>query len=139
MRSRVLAAVMTGAIAVSMSVHSAAADPLHARVSIAFVEAKAADVLNTLASAAGLKVEIGAGAMHAVTITLTNVRLGTALNAVCDNALCTWRFDGALRVTPLPSEASALLPPRVSFALWDVSPTDVFRALAGAVRVPIAI
>jgi len=139
MRSRALAALFSGVIAISMAAHAAAADALDARVSIAFVDAKAADVLGALASAAGVKVEIGTGAMRPVTITVTNVKLITALNAVCENAFCSWRFDGALRVTPLPSEASALLPPRVSFALWDVPPADVFRALAAAIGVAIAI
>ena len=77
--------------------------------------------------------------MRPVTITLTTVKLATALNAVCDNALCSWRFDGALRVTPLPSETSALLPPRVSFAVWDVAPTEVFRALGAAVGAAVTI
>ena len=139
MKSQALATALSIVLVASTTARAAAADALDARVSIAFVDAKAADVLNTLASSAGLRAEIGAGAMRRVTITLTNVKLGTALNAVCENAFCTWRFDGALRVTPLPSEAAALLPPRVSFALWDVSPTDVFRALAAAVGVAIAI
>ena len=53
---------------------------------------------------------IGTGTMRPVTVTLTNVKLRTALDAICDNALCSWRFDRSLHVTPLPSEASALLP-----------------------------
>jgi len=125
---------------VSTAARPAAADVLDARVSIAYVDARAADVLSALASTAGVKVDIGAGTMRPVTITVTNVRLLTALNAVCENAFCTWRYDGAaLRVTPLPSAAAALLPPRVSFALWDVPPIDVFRALAAAIGVAIAI
>jgi type II secretory pathway component GspD/PulD (secretin) len=118
---------------------SLAADALDARVTIAFSNAAAADVLETLAAGAGLKAEVAPGAMRPVTITLTNVRLGTALNAVCENALCTWRLAGALKVIPLPSEASAALPARVSFQLWDVAPTDVFRALAAAIGTPVTI
>jgi hypothetical protein len=53
--------------------------------------------------------------------------------------LCSWQFSGLLKVTPLPSESSALLPPRVSFELWDVSPTDVFRALASAIGAAVTI
>jgi hypothetical protein len=124
----------------SASVRAAgAADPLEARVTIAFSQAAAADVIGALAAAAGVKAEIAAGSMRAVTITLTNVKLGTALNAVCENAWCSWRLAGSLKVTPLPSESSALLPPRVSFELWDVSPTDVFRALASAIGAAITI
>ena len=139
MRRGALAAAVGGMIAISTAARPASADVLDARVSIAYVDAKAADVLGALAAAAGVKVEIGAGPMRPVTITVTNVRLGTALNAVCENAFCTWRYDGALRVTPLPSAASALLPARVSFAVWDVAPTDVFRALGAAVGVAVAI
>jgi hypothetical protein len=118
---------------------SLAADALDARVTIAFSNAAAADVIATLAAGAGLKAEVAPGAMRPVTITLTNVRLGTALNAVCENALCTWRLAGPLKVTPLPSEASASLPARVSFQLWDVAPTEVFRALAAAIGAPVTI
>ena len=118
---------------------AAAADPLEARVTISFSSAPAAHVIERLAAAAGVKAEIAAGSMRPVTITLTNVKLVTALNAVCDNALCTWRLAGSLKVTPLPSEGSALLPPRISLALWDVSPTDVFRALGAAIGAAVTI
>jgi len=91
---------------------------LEARVTIDYRSAPAADVIRTLATAAGLTVEIGAGTLRPVTITLTSVKLGTALNALCDNALCSWsRVSGSLKVTPFPSEKAALLPPRVSFSL----------------------
>jgi type II secretory pathway component GspD/PulD (secretin) len=117
----------------------AAGDALDTRVTIAFSNAAAADVITQLASAAGVKAEIGAGAMRPVTITLTNVRLMTALNAVCENALCTWRLSGALKVTPLPSEASAALPARLSFQLSEVPPAEVFRAIGTAIGAPVTI
>ena len=44
--------------------------------------APAADVIAALAAAAGVPLEPGAGAMRPVTITLTNVRLRTAIDAV---------------------------------------------------------
>ena len=114
-------------------------DPLAARVTISFREAAAADVLRSLAAGAGVKVEIAAGTLRPVTITLTNVKLVTALNAVCDNALCTWRFSGSLEVIPLPSEKSAMLPQTVSFSVEDTPPTEVFRALGAAIGVPVTI
>jgi hypothetical protein len=116
-----------------------AADALDARVTIAFSNASAADVITSIATAAGLKADIASGPMRPVTITLTNVRLATALNAVCDNALCTWRLAGSLKVTPLPSEASAALPTRLSFEVDDLSPIDAFRALAVAIGVVLTI
>jgi hypothetical protein len=84
--------------------------------------------------------EIAAGNLRPVTITLTNVKLRTALDAVCDNALCSWVVvDGSLKVTPLPSEPSAALPSTVSFSVYDVSPTDALRALAAAIDVPLTV
>jgi hypothetical protein len=119
----------------------AAAAPLESRVTIDYRAAPAADVIRTLASAAGLEVEIAPGPLRAVTITLTNVKLRTALDAVCDNALCSWLLmpGSALKVTPLPSEGSASLPAQVSFSVSDTAARDVFRALAGAIDVPLAV
>ena len=114
-------------------------DPMQARVTIDFRDAPAASVIDAVASAAGLKVEIGPGAMRPVTITLTNVKLATALNAVCDTALCSWYVSGSIKVRPLPSEKSGLLPPRVSLSLKDTRVTDVFRALAAAFNVPVTL
>jgi len=69
-----------------------------------------------------------------------NVKLSNALNAICDNALCIWGVgSGGLHVTPLPSAPSASLPPRLSFAVHDATVTDVFRALATAIGVPVTI
>ena len=138
---RLLIVLCLGTIGVfPLAVHdAAAADSLEARVTISFSNAPAADVIERLAAAAGLKAEIAAGTMRPVTITLTNVKLVTALNAVCENALCTWRRAGSLKEMPLPSEGSALQPPRVSLALWDVSPTDVFRALGAAIGAVVTI
>ena len=99
----------------------------------------AATAINALAAAAGVNVEVAAGTMRPVTITLTNVRLATVLNAVCDNALCTWGLAGVLKVTPLPSEASAQLPQQVSLELSDVPAIDVFRTLAATIGVAITI
>ena len=114
-------------------------DPLQARVTIDYREAPAADVIRAVAMAAGLTVEIGAGKLRPVTITLTNVRLGTALSALCDNAFCTWRLEGALKVTPVEGGQRALLPPRVSFSLQETPASDVFRALAAAIDVPVTV
>ena len=138
--------------AASTGAHAAAqTDPLESRVTIDYRSAPAADVIRTLAAAAGLTVEIGVGTLRPVTITLTNVKLGTALNAICENALCSWRLmaPGAtarispmvvsLQVTPLPSEKAALLPSRVSFSLWDTPVSDVFRAIGAAIGVPVTI
>jgi hypothetical protein len=118
---------------------AAAGDPLQTRVTVSFTNAAAADVVNALAAGAGVTAEIATGPMRPVTMTLTNVKLRTALDAICDNALCSWRFTGSLHVTPLPSEASALLPASVSLELFDVPPVEVFRAVATAIGASIVI
>src|SRR5207247_9157633 len=70
--------------------HAAAqADPSNVRVTIDYRAAPAADVIAALAAAAGVPMELGAGTMRPVTITLTNVRLRTASDAGCDNELCS--------------------------------------------------
>src|SRR5262245_57074738 len=71
----------------------AAQDPLDVRVTMDYRNAAAADVLGAMARGAGFEVEIAPGDLDPVTITVTNVRLGTALNAVCENASCRWRLQ----------------------------------------------
>ncbi|HXD72657.1 MAG TPA: hypothetical protein VN628_02925, partial [Vicinamibacterales bacterium] len=91
------------------------------------------------ARAAGVPFEIGAGTLRPVTITLTNVRLTTALDAVCDNASCAWRLDGALKVTPVAAGRRASLPPRVSFDVKDSPGAEVFRAMGAAIGVTVTV
>ncbi len=118
----------------------AADGPLDARVTIDYRSAPAADVIGALARGAGLSLQVEPGPMRPVTITLTNVKLSNALNAICDNALCIWGLgSGGLRVTPLPSEQSASLQSRLSFAVHDATPADVFRALAATIGVRVTI
>ena len=114
-------------------------DPLQSRVSIDYRDTPAAEVITALAGAAGLTADISSGALRPVTITLTNVRLGTALNAVCDNASCVWRLDGALRVSPVAAQTRFSMPPMVSFEIYDVSPPEVFRAFAAVLDVPLSV
>jgi hypothetical protein len=136
MSHRVLAFALVVLSTVSIA---GAGDPLQARVTVSFTNAAATDVIKALAAAAGVTADIGPGAMRPVTVTLTNVKLRTALEAICDNALCSWRFTGSLHVTPLPSEASALLPASISLELFDVPPVEVFRAVATAIGASIVI
>jgi hypothetical protein len=141
-------AVIFGLVAAPL-VCTAAHDPLDSRVTMEYRNAAAADVLGALARGAGFAVEIAQGDLRPVTITVTNVRLGTALNAVCENASCRWSLQfssqtpvplhGVLKVTPLPNDRGSALPPRVSFDLRDTPASDVFRALAAAINVPVTV
>jgi hypothetical protein len=130
-------AIMTALVGVPLAAQTA--DPLQSRVTIDYQEAPAATVIATLATAAGLTVELGSGNLRPVTITLTNVKLGTALNAVCENASCVWRLQGTLTVTPVPIDSIAALPARVSFEVRSTPAGDVFRALAAAIGVPVTV
>src|SRR4029077_828311 len=80
----------TAVISAQVSSRSASA-PLDMRVSVQYVNAKPADILQVLAKAAGLTVEESSSDLRPVTLTLTNVRLRTALDVICDTAACTWK------------------------------------------------
>ncbi len=138
MRHRLSVVIAICCIA-SWMVVTEAADSLQSRVSIEYRDTPAADVIKTLAAAAGLTVEIGAGQLRPVTITLTNVKLGTALTAVCENASCVWELKSVLKVSPIASDKRVALPPMVSFEVQDTPPREVFRALATALDVPLSI
>jgi hypothetical protein len=133
-------AMLTALFGVPLAAQTASpADPLQTRVTIDYRERPAANVIGDLARAAGLKVEIGSGTLRPVTITLTNVKLGTALNAVCENASCVWRLQGTLSVTPVPGNKMTSLPAMVSFEVRDMPVGDFFRALAAALDVPVTV
>jgi hypothetical protein len=141
--------VVAGFLMMTPAAQAAAQDPLDVRVTMDYRNAAAADVLGALARGAGFAIEIESGDLRPVTITVTNVRLGTALNAVCENASCRWRLafssetpvpqQGVLKVTPLANERGSALPPRVSFDLRDTPASEVFRALAAAINVPVTV
>jgi len=131
--------VLAGSLVAGSASISAAQDSLAVRVTIDYRNAAAAEVIGALGRAAGLPVEIAAGDLRPVTITLTNVRLGTALNAVCENASCTWRLQNGLKVTPIAADRAATLPATVSIDLQDTPATELFRALAAAINVPISL
>jgi hypothetical protein len=116
-----------------------AAGPLDARVSVNYRDASAGEVFRALASGAGLTVQTDPGTLQPVTITLTNVKLSNALNAVCDSASCSWRLDNGLHITPLPRPAAGSLPPYVSFHVRDARGAEAFHALGDALGVGVAI
>jgi len=145
----VMLLIVAGSLVAAPIVHAAAQDPLDVRVTIDYRNAQAAEVIGALGRAAGFDVEVAPGDLRPVTITLTNVRLGTALNAVCENASCRWRLQfstttpiplqGVLKVTPIANDRGASLPPRVSFDLRDTPASEVFRALAAAIDIPVTV
>lgn len=117
-----------------------ASAPLDMRLSVQYVNAKPEDILKVLVKAAGLTVEASSPDLRPVTLTLTNVRLRTALDAICDTAACVWKLDGTtIKVTSSGTPAASGLPPLVSLALDEVAVPDVFRAIGAAVGVAVVI
>jgi hypothetical protein len=115
-------------------------EPLETRVSVQFINSKTADVLQVLAKASGLTVELPQAPLLPVTITLTNVRLRVAFDAICDTASCTWRLEGTtVKVGSTARATPGGLPPSVSLALDQVVPSDVFRALGAALGIAVLI
>ena len=115
-------------------------EPLETRVSIQFINSKTADVLQVLAKASGLTVELPRAPLLPVTITLTNVRLRVAFDAICDTASCTWRLEGTtVKVGATATATPGGLPSTVSLALDQVPPSEVFRALGAALGVAVLI
>jgi hypothetical protein len=114
--------------------------PLDVRVTMDYRGRSASEVLQTLTRAAGLTVTIAAGSLLPVTIALTNARLETALNAVCENASCRWTLQNqSVFVTPEPIDVASALPQEVSIALSDASVLEVFRALAASLNVQLTV
>ena len=114
--------------------------PLDIRVTIDYRNRPALDVLRTLSEAGGLIVNAAPGLLMPVSTTLTNVRLGTALTAVCENASCVWQLlDRVLTITPVMPATEASLPRSISIDLADASLRDVFQALAVSLNVALDV
>ena len=131
--------IQTAVISAQVSSRSTSA-PLDMRVSVQYMNSKPADILQVLTKAAGLTVEVSSSDLRPVTLTLTNVRLRNALDAICDTAACAWKLDGTtIKVTSSGTSAATGLPPLVSLALDEVAVPDVFRAIGAAVGVAVVI
>lgn len=125
---------------------SAVAQPdsdLNARVSVDFKAARAQDVLKTLASVASLQLVITDDEFSLVTITLNNVSVRTALEAVCETAGCKWTVsDGTpavLKVTRAPGERKLEIKSNLSVHLKTALFEQAFRTLASYLQVDIVI
>lgn len=133
--------LMTGTPATAQSqTGTPGLSPLDVRITMDYRNRPASEVLQTLTRAAGLGLTLASGTLLPVTTAVTNVRLETALNAVCENASCRWMLrDGAIIVTPVTIDVTPLLPRAVSIALSDASVLEVLRALAAALGVQLAV
>lgn len=143
---RLLAACVATMTVVGASAAMAAAQPdasLNTRVSIDHKNTPARDVLKSLANAASMQLEISDEEMAPVTITLTNARVRTALDAVCENAGCKWTVtDGkppVLKVTRGSGSRKIDLKADISVHVKDASVEQALRTLASYFQVNVVI
>src|SRR4051794_29100619 len=103
---------------VGQQASSTPVNPLEVRVTINYRNRPALEVLQVLTQAAGLRSDVANGTLLPVTIAMTNVRLETALSALCESASCQWSLNGdSVAVIPVPIDEAAQLPPTISIAL----------------------
>ena len=141
---RRLRVLMLSALFVTSAAVPAVAQPdtnLNARVTIDFKDARAQDVLKSLANAASMQLAVSEEPMSPVTVTLTNARVRTALDAVCENAGCQWSVvDGkppVLKVNRWGSGGKWSLKSDLSVHLKGALFEQAFLALASYLDVSI--
>lgn len=118
----------------------APANPLEVRITINYRNRPALEVLQVLTQSAGLTSDVASGTLLPVTIALTNVRLETALSALCESASCQWSLNGgSVAVIPVPIGEATQLPPTLSIALAGASVRDVFQGLAAALHAQLVV
>ena len=119
---------------------SVPANPLEVRVTINYRNRPALEVLQVLTQAAGLTSDVASGTLLPVSIAMTNVRLETALSALCESASCQWSLNGgSVAVIPIPIDAATQLPPTISIALAGASIREVFQGLAAALHAQLEL
>ena len=123
---------------------AAQADPnLNVRVSITFEKAKAADVMKVIADSAAMNLQMVGEETSLVTLTMSNVRVRTALDAVCESAGCKWVvIEGQpplLKVTGAKASPKLDIKSQVSVHLNTALFEQAFRTLASALQMEIVI
>ena len=118
-----------------------ASDSLNTVVSIDYRGTKPQEVLKALADAALLKLDVPGDEMTPVTLILTNARVRTALDAVCDNAGCTWEvIEGTPRVLRVRRSSTRPKPGLQAAVSLDLKPAtfeQTFRSLASYLQMGI--
>ena len=116
---------------------------LNVRVSIAFEKARAADVMKVIADSASMNLEMIGEGTSLVTLTMSNVRVRTALDAACETAGCKWVvIDGTpplLKVTGARANPKLDIKSQVSVHLNTALFEQAFRTLASALQMEIVI
>jgi hypothetical protein len=126
-------------------------DPrLDARVTISYQNAPAIDVLVALGRAGNFPTSLTTKPLLPVTVTLTNVKLRTALDAVCENAGCYWQLgrnemappeyrDTLLLAIRTLDDPLPRLPGTVSIDLKNLPVSEAFRVFAAALKVTLVL
>lgn len=144
---RVLATCMLvlGLVAVRSTAAAAQADAnLNKLVSLDFENARALDVLKAVATSAGLNFVMPDQEWASrITIKLTDVRVRTALDAVCESAGCKWEVNNGdpaiLKVTRTRVHWKLDPKANVSIHLDKTVFEQAFRMLASALQMEIVI
>jgi hypothetical protein len=116
---------------------------LENRVTISFHNMAADRAIDALIKAGGLKGLASPQGLSKVpvTLTLTNARLRTAFDAVCDNALCQWHLDTANGIVVIhwPDATLPPIPTRVSLVMTGTPLPVAFAAVAAALNVALIL
>jgi type II secretory pathway component GspD/PulD (secretin) len=115
---------------------------LNSMVSLDFENARTLDVLKSLATSASLNIVIPEEDWASrITIKLTDVRVRTALDAVCESAGCKWSVTdgqpGLLKVTRIRGDRKLDLKANVSIHLTSTLFEQAFQMLAGYLQMDI--
>ena len=127
---------------------------LNKLVSLDFENARAVDVLKAIATSASLNFVIGSEDLTSIalagedwpakiTIKLTDVRVRTALDAVCESAGCKWTVTqgdpAMLKVTRTRADRPLDIKANLSIHLKSTLFEQAFRTLANYLQLEIAI
>ena len=146
-RGRIAPAVAL-AITLAAAVPASGASGLDQRISLDLEGAGLEETLRSFGAVLQADaVEIDPEVSGTVTIHLENVRVETALDAVCEGAGCAWLLvDGELVITSLGDEpagdraaAEGALDQRVDLDLADAELQETLRTFGRIVQVPVSV
>lgn len=109
---------------------------LNERIDIHLREAAAEEVMKMFGQIFEAEVDLDPGVQGAVTITLNNVTVRTALTATCESLGCQWRFLPAeparliIEPQPQPQRAQPGAEAPLTLELDHVTARDAFEAIA---------
>lgn len=148
--NRLLRSLFTLLLLASASAAPLGAQPeLDERISLELEDADVGQVLESLGSILEREVEVDPAIGGTISIELHDVRVETALTAVCESAGCVWNLDARrLRMSPDPSHPPAKPRPRptrtgldepIDMELKDASLGETLRAFGSIAELPVIL